>query len=76
MLSGSAGASIDALMGATGWLPHTARAALTGLRHAGYSIERFKRDDGVSVYRLLRTLASRDSANIVSDRRGAIANRA
>ena len=69
MLSGSAGASIDALMGATGWLPHTARAALTGLRHAGYSIERSKRDDGVSVYRLLRTLASRDSANIGSARR-------
>jgi hypothetical protein len=68
MLSRSAGASIDALMGATGWLPHTTRAALTGLRHAGYSIERSKRDDGVSVYRVLHPLASRESANAVADR--------
>ncbi len=76
MLSSSEGASIDALMGATGWLPHTTRAALTGLRHAGYSIERSRRDDGVSVYQLLRALASRESANVASDRRGAVAARA
>ena len=76
MLSGPAGASIDALMDATGWLPHTTRAALTGLRHAGYAIERSKRDDGVSVYRLLHALASRENVNVVSDRRGAVADRA
>ena len=76
MLSGAAGASIDALMGATGWLPHTTRAALTGLRHVGYSIERSKRDDGISVYRLLRALASADSVNVGSDWLGAIADRA
>ncbi len=76
MLSGSAGASIGALMGATGWLPHTTRAALTGLRQAGCSIERSKGDGGVSVYRLLRARASRDRANVSSDRRGAIADRA
>lgn len=68
MLNRSAGASIDALTGATGWLPHTTRAALTGLRHGGYSVERFRRDDGVSAYRLLGGAASpkRRQSNIKS----------
>ncbi len=33
-------ATLDALIEATGWLPHTTRAALTGLRKKGYVIER------------------------------------
>jgi hypothetical protein len=40
MLSKERGATLDALIEATGWLPHTARAALTGLRKKGYAIER------------------------------------
>jgi Protein of unknown function (DUF3489) len=40
MLSKDRGATLDALIGATGWLPHTTRAALTGLRKKGYVIER------------------------------------
>src|SRR5207249_3296456 len=32
------GAALDALVQATGWLPHTARAALTGLRKRGYTV--------------------------------------
>ena len=35
MLSAEAGTTIDALVDATGRLPHTARAALTGLRKRG-----------------------------------------
>jgi hypothetical protein len=31
------GASLDEMVEATGWLPHTTRAALTGLRHQGRS---------------------------------------
>ena len=31
-------ATIDEIVAATGWLPHTARAALTGLRKRGYAI--------------------------------------
>src|ERR1700733_10323566 len=31
-------AAVDELIAATGWLPHTARAALTGLRHRGYEV--------------------------------------
>ena len=40
MLCAKKGATLDTLMGATGWLPHTTRAALTGLRKRGFSIER------------------------------------
>jgi len=36
MLSRSGGASLADLIAATGWLPHTTRAALTGLRKRGF----------------------------------------
>jgi hypothetical protein len=51
MLSGKSGATLDDLVEATGWLPHTTRAALTGLRQKGFSIERTREKDA-SVYRL------------------------
>ncbi|WP_424360208.1 DUF3489 domain-containing protein [Methylocystis parvus] len=51
MLSRKSGATIDSLIEATGWLPHTTRAALTGLRKKGFSIERAREKD-VSVYRI------------------------
>jgi hypothetical protein len=38
MLSTDKGATLDELTRATGWLPHTARAALTGLRKRGYDV--------------------------------------
>ena len=51
MLSSDNGASIDDLVKATIWLPHTTRAAITGLRKRGYAVLTEKRD-GVSIYRL------------------------
>ena len=36
LLRRPAGASIEELVAATGWLPHTTRAALTGLRKKGH----------------------------------------
>jgi hypothetical protein len=55
MLSRPEGATIDAIVTATGWLPHTTRAALTGLRKRGYAIERSLGGNGrPSVYRLTR----------------------
>lgn len=39
------GASLDELIAATGWLPHTTRAALTGLRKKGYVIGKEKVED-------------------------------
>ena len=52
MLNAGSGVTLDALVGATGWLPHTTRAALTGLRKKGFSIERFRQGDA-SVYRII-----------------------
>ena len=52
LLSRPEGASLDDLVAATGWLPHTARAALTGLRRRGFTIERGPAHDGRSVYRV------------------------
>ncbi len=53
MLSAKTGATIDALVKATGWLPHTTRAALTGLRKRGYRIEKESRTDGRTAYRIV-----------------------
>jgi Protein of unknown function (DUF3489) len=44
LLGRERGASLDELIGATDWLPHTTRAALTGLRKRGYPIERSRQD--------------------------------
>ncbi len=46
------GASIEELTATTGWLPHTTRAALTGLRKRGYAILREQRNGKDSVYRI------------------------
>lgn len=40
LLQTGTGASLEDMVEATGWLPHTARAALTGLRKKGYVIEK------------------------------------
>ena len=37
------GADLGELIAATGWFPHTARAAMTGLRHRGHEV-RLERD--------------------------------
>lgn len=52
LLSREEGASIADVVEVTGWLPHTTRAALTGLRQRGHAISRSKAEDGTSVYRL------------------------
>ena len=44
------GATIQQMCGALGWLPHTVRAALTGLKKLGYSINSDK-IDGLRAYR-------------------------
>ena len=46
------GATIVDLTEATGWLPHTLRAALTGLRKRGYAVTRERIGAGDSVYRI------------------------
>ena len=46
------GVTIVDLTQATGWLPHTTRAALTGLRKRGYAVVRERIGAGDSVYRI------------------------
>jgi hypothetical protein len=52
LLKRSDGATITSVMDATGWLPHTTRAALTGLRKRGYAVIREQIDGGDSIYRI------------------------
>ena len=52
MLSHEAGASLKALADMAGWLPHTTRATLTGLRKRGFLIERVKHDELGTIYRI------------------------
>lgn len=58
MLGANGGATLDALSKATGWLPHTTRAALTGLRKRGFSIERSREAGEASLYRIAPALDS------------------
>jgi hypothetical protein len=58
LLGRKKGAGIEELISATGWLPHTTRAALTGLRRRGYAIERERLEKGGSVYRIVTGTAS------------------
>lgn len=46
LLSQKGGADVPSLSNTLGWLPHTTRAALTGLRKSGYEITSVKPDNG------------------------------
>jgi predicted ArsR family transcriptional regulator len=60
MLERPEGASVAEIGQRLGWLPHTVRAAFTGLRHAGREVTRSKDAEGQSVYRLARVGAAPD----------------
>ena len=42
MLQREGGVTLGAIVAATGWLPHTVRAVLTGLRKKGHNVARSK----------------------------------
>jgi hypothetical protein len=46
LLSRKSGADVPSLSTTLGWLPHTTRAALSGLRKAGYEITSIKAGNG------------------------------
>jgi len=46
LLKRDSGATLDELIGATGWLPHTTRAGLTGLRQKGCVLTKSKNEAG------------------------------
>ena len=56
LLQRDGGATLPELIAATGWLPHTTRAALTGLRKKGHSVDRGKRDNA-TCYRIVTAAA-------------------
>jgi predicted ArsR family transcriptional regulator len=51
MLQRTEGATIDQLVAATGWLPHTTRAALTGLKKKGHAVTSDKVEGQGRIYR-------------------------
>ena len=55
LLGRPSGASIADLQKATGWQPHSVRAALTGLRKKGHQVTRSKDSKGITVYRASET---------------------
>lgn len=53
LLKANGGADVATLSGALGWQQHSTRAALTGLRKAGFTIERTTPDGaGAATYRI------------------------
>jgi hypothetical protein len=64
LLRRSEGATISALTEATGWLPHTTRAAITGVRKRGYSVVLDRSAEGASVYRLSDPKESEVAASV------------
>lgn len=53
LLEREQGATLAEMVEATGWLPHTTRATLTGLKKKGHTITKDKRDD-VTCYRIAK----------------------
>jgi hypothetical protein len=58
------GATLIDLTQATGWLPHTTRAALTGLRKRGYAVIGERIGAGDSVYRISDAPADREDRTV------------
>ena len=54
LLRRAQGATIEQLQKATGWQPHSIRAALTGLRKKGHDVTRGRNAKGVTVYKIAK----------------------
>jgi len=65
LLKRSEGATILNLMEVTGWLPHTTRAALTGLRKRGLAVCRERVDGAETVYRIASFATDRGDRAVV-----------
>lgn len=47
------GSSLEELVTATGWQPHTTRAVLTGLKKKGHQLTSWKPESGPRIYRIV-----------------------
>lgn len=54
LLSRAKGATLEEMSQATGWLPHSARAFMTGLRKKGHELTRECRTTGETCWRIER----------------------
>lgn len=64
LLGGKSGADLKVLSAKLGWQHHTTRAALSGLRKAGYDVVNEKSaTGGASRYRILPTPAKKHAAS-------------
>jgi hypothetical protein len=63
ILSKKSGANIDAIVKATGWLPHTSRAMISNLRKSGHKVETEPGKDGKAVYRIVDAKKSSGKAS-------------
>jgi hypothetical protein len=66
------GASLPELIDATGWLPHTTRAALSRLRSSGTELTRTKREDGTTTYRIVPPAPARRTRRARGEAAGAV----
>jgi len=57
MLTRSAGASLEELIAATNWLPHSTRAVLSRLRKGGSEIDRRREVSGTRYYLIVHAAA-------------------
>lgn len=55
LLQRAEGSSLDELIAATGWQPHTTRAVLTSLRKKGHPLTSWKPETGARIYRIVVT---------------------
>lgn len=64
LLEQDGGATLAGICAATGWQAHSARAALTGLRKGGTTVERVASADGQPTrWRIAMSVPSADVAN-------------
>ncbi|KAA2235984.1 DUF3489 domain-containing protein [Salinarimonas soli] len=67
LLERPAGATLDELVAATGWLPHTTRAALTGLRQKGLTLAKSRNEASCTAYRIISDVPSPEPATTAAD---------
>ena len=68
------GTSIEELTVATGWLPHTTRAALTGLRKRGYVLLRKRPEGRATAFQAMASHEELGVKRIVSERQWQISS--
>ena len=67
MLSAKSGANVEVISGKLGWQTHTTRAAITGLRKAGYEVSADKADGKPTRYHIAAEPQARAGASAAAN---------